>query len=156
MTDASLCLLFWQWIEMMPNDSSAHTVQLLMIAPLLISGLSHIFQPKMWRDFFGMLHNMGTPGVVFRTYALELTFATIIVAFHQVWQGPGIIITIYGCLLMTKCLISALFPKVGMRSLAMSQTAGNMGFRVAGVALLGLGGLCIWLVWGETNSLPIG
>ncbi|MEM1053086.1 MAG: hypothetical protein AAGI28_13435, partial [Pseudomonadota bacterium] len=82
--------------------------------------------------------------VVFRTFALELWPALLIVVFHQVWEGPGVVLTIYGWLLLTKVTLSLLAPKLGLRSLGMAEGTSDAKWALAGVVLIALGGTCIW------------
>jgi hypothetical protein len=74
--------------------------------------------------------------------------ATLLVTLHQVWWGPGIVLTLYGWAQFTKVWLALLVPQIGMRSLAMAQTNGERGFIVAGVMLMlvGLSGGAA-LVW---------
>ncbi len=74
----------------------ASAVEFIMCIACILMGLSHIVQPKMWRNYFTFLHDQGLNGVITRTFALELWPAIVIVAFHQVWSGPGLVLTIYG------------------------------------------------------------
>ena len=111
---------------------------------LILMGLSHIVRPALWRDFFNHLHSLGTTGVVFRTFALELWPALLIVVFHQVWSGPGIVLTVYGWLLMSKVTLSLLFPQLGLRSLGLANGVSNAKWAIAGIALIALGAVCIW------------
>lgn len=133
---------------MIDPSVSAPLVRQLLVVPLLVLGVSHVVQPGMWREFFTRLHSEGAPGVVTRTFTLELWMAIVLVTFHQVWSGPEIAITIYGNLLMTKITLSMLEPSIGLRSLSMAESKGDMGFRVAGVVLCGLAGLCVATTWG--------
>ncbi len=52
----------------------------------------------------------------FRTVA-----AVLIVTLHQVWQGPAVIVTIFGWLLLAKVGVAMLAPERGSRSLAMAS-----------------------------------
>lgn len=128
---------------------SAPLVRQMLIAPFLVLGLSHLVQPKMWRDFFTRLHAEGPPGVVTRTFTLELWSALVLVTFHQVWHGPELLITLYGNLLMTKIMLSMLAPAIGLRSLAMADEKGDLGFRLAGVVLCALAVLCAATTFGR-------
>ena len=122
-------------------------VQFIMAATAGVMGLSHILQPKMWVDFFGRLHQQGESGVVTRVM-IELWPAILIVAFHQVWSGPGIVLTIYGWMLSLKIVIGLVAPQIGVRGLAMSQR-GDWRFQVAGVILLAISVCAAWaLFWG--------
>jgi len=129
---------------MATTAESAQVIQALMAFPFLLMGVSHIVQPKMWIDFFGYLHGLGSTGVVIRTFALELVPAVAIITFHQVWSGPEIILSLYGCLLMLKITISLLAPSIGLKSLAMADKKGDSSFVAAGLFLIALGGICIW------------
>jgi hypothetical protein len=129
-------------------DDGASAVQFIMLVASAIMGVSHIVRPAMWVEFFGYLHAQGTRGVVTRTFMLELWPAMLIVTFHQVWWGPGIVLTIYGWAQLIKVTISMLMPEIGLRSLAMSQR-GNRAFHFAGIALLVVGAFAgAALIWG--------
>ena len=127
---------------MLPT-ASEHPVEAVLAIPLLIIGLSHIFQPAMWRDFFKGLHAMGPSGVILRVFALEFWSAAIIVAFHQEWTWPGVVLTAYGHVLMVKIIFGLLAPNLGLKSLAMAETHGVFGLIIAGIFLCLLAALCI-------------
>lgn len=110
--------------------------------PLFLLGVSHIVQKQMWVDFFIDLANKGHAGVVWRTFMLELWPATLIVAFHQDWRWPGIIITLYGHLLMLKVALSLTLPGMGLKSLQQAEHVGGRAFVVAGLVLIALASLC--------------
>ncbi len=124
------------------TPESAYAVQALLALPFLIMGLSHIFQPKIWIDFFSYSHGLGTTGVVLRIFCLELVPAMVIIAFHLVWTGPEIILTIYGVLLSTKITLGLLIPSLGLKSLAMADQHGRKSLQVAGVLLVLLSIIC--------------
>lgn len=130
-------------------------VEALLTLPFLIMGLSHILQPKMWRDYFTQLAQHGHPAIVTRTFTMELWPAILIVTFHQVWSGPALLLTLYGHLLLLKVTSAILFPQIGLRSLAMAETHGDAGLRKAGVMLLVLGALCAWQVTQTPNTLAM-
>jgi hypothetical protein len=92
----------------------------------------------MWADFFGALHAEGTRGVVLKTFALELWPAMLVVTLHQVWSGPGIVLTLYGWVQLLKIAVAMLRPELGLRSMAMAD-GGARSFVPAGVVLMGLG-----------------
>ena len=125
------------------HAASEHPVEALLAIPLLIIGLSHILQPGMWRDFFVSLHAMGPRGVVWRVFVLEFWPAAIIVAFHQEWTWPGVVLTLYGHVLMSKIAIGLLTPSIGLKSMAMAQNHGDRGLIIAGIFLCFLTGSCI-------------
>lgn len=110
-------------------------VQLIMGIGCLLIGLSHILQPRMWQEYFAALHEQGTVGVLIRTMTWELWPALIVVTLHQVWSGPGVLLTIFGWLLLAKSAVSLLVPQIGLRSMAMSRR-GPAGFVVGGGILI--------------------
>ena len=120
-------------------------VEFIMLVSCLLMGASHIVRPRVWVDFFTGLHRAGTSGVITRSF-IEIWPALIIVTFHQVWQGVGIILTLYGWLLLAKVAIALLAPRLGLRSLAMAER-GERSFIAAGVVLLAIGassGAALW------------
>ncbi|MEM9172971.1 MAG: hypothetical protein AAGA84_09725 [Pseudomonadota bacterium] len=129
-------------MSLLTTPTTATAVQLVFCFAFLLMGLSHLLQPRMWREFFAHLHSLGTTGVVYRTFMMELIPASVLVAFHQVWHGVAVVITVYGWLLLLKVVISMLYPAAGLRSLAMAEKAGDRGFIVAGTALIALSVLC--------------
>lgn len=124
--------------SLVTNTTSA--VQLIMFFACILMGLSHILQPKMWVDYFRQMQTTGHSALITRTMTFELWPALILVSLHQVWAGPGIILTVYGWALLLKCTISLLFPQLGMRSLKQIER-GKKGIIIAGFALIFIG-LC--------------
>lgn len=122
-------------------------VQFIMMATCVIMGLSHLMRPAMWVIFFAHLHGLGVPGVVMRTFMLELWPAILIVTFHQVWSGPGIWLTLYGWAQLLKVTIAMLAPEVGLRSMAMARI-GDRAFVWGSLLLFSVaasaGGALLW------------
>jgi hypothetical protein len=132
----------WPFITDAPS-----AVQFMMLVACAVMGVSHLVQPGMWVTFFTDLHGQGRRGVVAKTFMLELWPALLIVTLHQVWSGPGIVLTLYGWAQLTKVTIAMLLPDVGLRSLRMTQKGDN-AFRIGGVMLLlvgaSAGGALFW------------
>lgn len=130
-------------------DDPQSTVQFIFLISCVPLGLSHIVRPALWVDFFGKLHAQGPSGLVLKVLAVELWPGIILVTLHQVWWGPGIVLTIYGWAQFAKLWITLLAPELGMRSMAMAETKGERGFVIGGIMLLAVGlsaGAAI--VWG--------
>lgn len=127
---------------MFTTEASISVIQGVLALPLILLGLSHIFQTKMWLDFFNGLADMGQAGVVWRTFMLELWPAILIVSFHQDWSWPNIMISLYGHLLLLKVALSLLIPQLGLRSLQQADRSGSVAFVIAGLILILLGLLC--------------
>jgi hypothetical protein len=133
------------WPFLTDNQSIVQFVFFIACVPM---GLSHIVRPALWVDFFARVHSEGTAGLVGKVLAVELWPALILVGLHQVWWGPGIVLTLYGWAQFTKVWLALLAPEIGMRSLAMAQTKGERGFVLGGVMLmlvgLSAGAALIW------------
>lgn len=114
-------------------------VQFVMFAACVPMGLSHIVRPALWVDFFTKLHAQGTAGLVGKVLAVELWPGLIIVSLHQVWWGPGIVLTLYGWAQFAKVWLALFVPEIGMRSLAMAQSKGERGFVLGGIMLMAVG-----------------
>ena len=126
------------------------SVQVFAVLNFLVMGLSHLIQPRAWVEFFVWLRERGNAGVFVNGF-LSLGFGSIIVAFHNVWSGLPVILTIYGWLLVLKALVSFTRPGVVMRSFQRVSPERSWQFVVVGVMFLFLGGLLAYsLVMGRS------
>ncbi len=110
----------------------------------LVIGLSHIVRAGDWIEVFARLHRSGRPGA-FANGALSLIPGALIVAGHNDWSWPRVVVTAFGWLLVTKGLICFVFPDKGLRS--MERLPSRPGFVAGGLALLaiaGWAGYCLW------------
>ena len=99
----------------------------------LVTGLSHIVQPRVWVRFFIMLREKGEVGS-FINALIHFPLGAFIVAFHNVWHGfPAILVTIIGWGLTVKSTIYFLFPRHGLKMLGTISTERAWQFVVAGV-----------------------
>ncbi|MBC7776214.1 MAG: hypothetical protein H7246_12330 [Phycisphaerae bacterium] len=92
-------------------------IQIFGIIQFIVIGLSHIFAPKVWAEFFIMLRNKGHAGV-FVVGFISLTFGAIVVSFHNIWSGIPVVLTVVGWGQLIKAFIYFTFPQFGMKSLA--------------------------------------
>jgi len=120
-------------------SSPAGFVDLVMLLCGSIMGLSHIVQPQMWADYFAGLAERGRAGVVTKIMQVELWPALLIVELHQVWSGPGIVVTVLGWLLLAKVAVGLLVPELALRSMRMAERVPR-SFGPAGVGLLVVSG----------------
>src|SRR3712207_3941761 len=91
-------------------------IERLVALCCLVIGLSHIVQPRAWAELFIQWREKGTPGV-FYTALLHFTFGAVIVAFHNVWRGIPIIVTLLGWGWTVKGFVYLVYPAHGMRML---------------------------------------
>ena len=85
--------------------------QVFAAVSLLVIGLSHLVQPKAWVAFFQALAAQGPSGA-FTEGFLCLSFGGVIVAFHNVWQGPALLLTLLGWAQILKGLGRFVAPQV--------------------------------------------
>lgn len=119
--------------------------QIFAVVNFFVIGLSHLLQPRVWVDYFTWLRSKGHAGV-FVNGMLSLGFGSIIVAFHNVWSGPAVVLTVVGWAQVVKGLSNLVAPQLGMRSMERVSTDRAWEFRVAGAMFLGLGALLTYVV----------
>lgn len=113
---------------------------------LLIVGLSHVFRPHAWVNFFIWLRERGYPGVFVHGF-LSLGFGSMILAFHNVWSGLPNALTVAGCLYLVKAVLCFLFPSTQMRTLGRVSHERAWELVVPGVLYVGLGGVLLFHLW---------
>lgn len=124
---------------MLQLSTPAAFVEFVMLLTGAIMGLSHIVQPRMWAEYFGALAERGHAGVVTKVLQVELWPSLLIVSLHQVWSGPGVVVTVVGWLLLAKVAMGLLAPDLTLRSMQMAERGGR-SFVPAGIALLVVSG----------------
>ena len=103
----------------------------------LVIGLSHIAQPRAWAELF--IHWRGKGGVgVFYAGLLHFAFGALIVAFHNVWRGIPLLVTLLGWAWTLKGLLYLTYPKLPMKSLARVSAERAHEFVIAGVVLVAI------------------
>lgn len=107
-------------------------------------GLSHLLRPREWMKFFQDLRDRGTTGA-FVNGMLSLGMGSVIVAFHNIWTWPGVVLTVIGWLYVLKSLVVFSAPAAGVRSMKRVAEDGVLRFRVAGVLMLALGAFMVWI-----------
>jgi len=120
-----------------------HAIQVFAVVNFVVIGLSHIVQPRVWFKFFEMLRQLGYPGV-FANAMLSLMVGSIIVAFHNVWTGIPMVLTLIGWAQVLKGLISLVAPAVGMKGLMRVSEERAWEFQVGGAVFLVVSALIAW------------
>ncbi len=93
-------------------------VQIFGVLNFLIIGLSHILAPRAWADFFVRLRQRGDAGVLVVGF-MSLWFGSIVAAFHNVWSGIPLVLTVIGWAQVVKALLYFCFPSFGRKRLEM-------------------------------------
>jgi len=81
-----------------------------------VIGLSHVFQPRAWVEFFIWLREKGRRGAFVNGF-ITLGFGSFIVGFHNVWDGLAIILTLLGWSQVLKGLVNFVAPQLALRGL---------------------------------------
>ncbi len=79
-------------------------VEVFAIIHLGTVGISHILAHRTWARFFIWLRSREEPGV-FVVAFLSLGMGSIIVAFHPVWTGIPLVLTLFGWSQVLKAVI---------------------------------------------------
>ncbi|MFN0113015.1 MAG: hypothetical protein ACKVZH_29495 [Blastocatellia bacterium] len=109
-------------------------IQKLAVINLLVIGLSHIFQPRAWAEFFIRWRERGEVGV-FYTAFLHLPIGSLIVSFHNVWSGIPAVLTVLGWGWVLKGLLYFVYPKHGLRMLNRVTIERSWEFIIPGVIM---------------------
>jgi hypothetical protein len=122
-----------------------HAIQVFAAVQCSIVALSHIFQPRAWVEFFTWLRSKGHAGV-FANGFLTLWFGAIIVAFHNIWEGLPMVLTLLGWGQVLKGTIAFVAPQLSMRGFNRVSYERSYEFIYAGIVLLGLAGIFWYIV----------
>jgi hypothetical protein len=123
-------------------------VEKLAAICILVTSLSHIIQPQAWAEFFILLREKGKVGSLL-CGLLHFPLGVIIVAFHNVWHGLPIVVTIMGWGFLLKSLLYLIYPAHGMRMLARVSLERSWEFVVAGVLGVVISGLIFYSLAGR-------
>lgn len=112
-------------------------VEVFAVIQLTVIGLSHIVFHRAWAEFFVWLTARGRAGA-FANGFMSLAFGSIVVAFHQVWSGVPMVLTIVGVLSLAKAASCFLFPDSALRSMARVTPGRSREFVGAGIVALAI------------------
>lgn len=120
------------------------SVEKLTAIFFLVTGLSHVFQPRVWVKFFIMLREKGAVGSFLNGF-VHFPLGAFIVAYHNVWHGTGMpmMVTIIGWGLVLKSTLYFIFPRHGLRMLGTVSNERSWHF-VVGVVSVAVAGLIMY------------
>jgi hypothetical protein len=111
---------------------------------LTVIGLSHALQPRAWVEFFVWLRGKGHAGAFVNGF-LCLSFGSFIVAFHNVWSGLAVLLTLLGWAQVFKGLVNFVAPQVALWGLARVSLERAWQFVAAGIGALALSAV-LWYI----------
>lgn len=109
---------------------------------LLIVGVSHLVQSRLWRDFFLRIKDTGVAGIIIAMYTLPQ--GLLIVLGHNIWvMDIPVIITICGWGMTIKSILYAVVPG---RAEAVIPTGANAHrkYALGGALMIPVSLLLIW------------
>lgn len=114
----------------------------------LVVGLSHIFQPRAWSDFFVDLFKTRAAALAIALYTLP--WGLVLVFGHNRWEwGLSLIATLYGWSALIKGSLYLLYPQIAART-ARGRIEKPASFVYAGLVVIALGAtLAIPAFWGR-------
>ena len=118
-------------------------IQKLAIVFFFVTGISHIVQPRAWVRFFIMIREKGESGSLINAF-IHIPVGALIIAFHNVWHGIPIILTLIGYGLVLKSFIYFVFPGRALKSLGRVSMERSWEVVVAGVISVGISGLLLF------------
>jgi hypothetical protein len=121
-------------------------IEKLVAICFLLIGLSHIFQPRAWSEFFIRFREKGAVGSLQLGF-FHLPLALLIVSFHNIWHGLPIIVTIIGWAQLLKTFLYIMWPKHGLRMLSRVSLERSWQFIAGGVFSLAISGLVVFSLW---------
>lgn len=122
-------------------------IEIFAAVNFFVIGVSHIFQHRAWAEFFVRLHEQGRPGA-FANGFLSLVTGTLIVSFHNEWEGPSMLLTAIGWTFVLKAAVVFLRPDWGLKSMALVRLDRSRLFMIPGAALVVVSlalGYSIWI-----------
>lgn len=123
-------------------------IERLTALALIVTGLSHLLAPRSWARFFIRIREQGDIAGFLNAF-VHMPLGLLIVAFHPVWRGPGLLVTLIGCGLTLKSALHFLWPALSRRTLAHVSEDKAWGFQVAGFFSLALGIAVGWIALGQ-------
>jgi hypothetical protein len=134
------------------EEQMERSVEILAVILFGVIGLSHILQPKAWADFFILLRAKGEAGAFVDGF-LNLPLGAAIIAFHNIWSGIPVVLTLVGWGFLIKGLIRFCAPKQALRMMARVSVERSWEFQVAGALLVVLAGLLAYGVYAGSAAL---
>ena len=126
-------------------------IERLASLSFIIIGLSHIMAPRAWTAFFIGMRAQGEAAGLLNAY-VHMPLGLLIVSFHPVWSGPGLLVTLIGCALTLKGILCFLWPGLATIGLGHVNEGNTWRFQVAGIFSVLLGLAMGWVAWTEGGS----
>ena len=121
-------------------------IQIFASVNFFVIGISHIFQPSAWVEYFAKLHSLGRLGAYAEGFLL-LNFGALIVSFHNVWTFPEVILTLIGWVQVLKGLLRFVAPTAVLRMYARMGAHRAWQIQMAGGLSIALAAFFAFHAW---------
>jgi|GEM_PF-1211759 len=122
------------------------SIQFMMGVSLSVLGLSFFFCATPWMTWFKDLHKAGNE-VFLPLGALNLVLGSMIIGFHQIWEGWPLVVSIIGLAMMAKGILYLVFPSwmpARLKTFTQARMRPYLMFYGIAMLLLGMGTLNYW------------
>ena len=101
-------------------------IERLTALVFIILGLSHVAAPRVWVRFFIDMRAKGDVAGLLNAF-VHLPLGLLILAFHPVWSGSGLLVTLIGCGLTLKgTLYGSARPRIDLLNLIELHRSGHL------------------------------
>ena len=121
-------------------------IQKLTALAFLLTGVSHVLQPRAWIRFFLGMRSHGEAAGLLNAY-VHGPIGLLIVAFHNLWSWPEVIVTLIGWSLTLKAAVYFCWPQLALRTLDHLSPDKAWKFRIAGVVAIAIAGVIGWIAF---------
>ena len=115
--------------------TSQRAIELFALLNFFIVGVSLVVRPTAWARFFTWMQREGEAGAVIYGLLCVL-WGSLIVSFHPTWHGPAVVLPAFGALQLTEGLAFLVFPRFGLRIMAVFSEDRLWLFRLLGFIAL--------------------
>ncbi len=122
------------------------SIRVFAAITFLVIGLSHIFQHRVWAEYFVRLHGMGKTGA-FVNGSLSMITGALIVAFHNVWTWPAALLTALGWSFVLKAVVSFLRPDWALKSMSRVGLDNSYQFIFPGLIMVAVSVVLAYASW---------
>ena len=118
-------------------------LQIAFAIQFAVFGAAHLLRPGPLVQFYTVLASKGEAGVVCIAL-LSLCTGSLLVAFHNVWTGIPIVLTVFGWANLVKGTAYILVPSLGLRQISRVTPQHENLFRLPGIPLIVFAALLAW------------
>lgn len=121
----------------------ATEIEIAFAIQFAVLGLAHLIQPGPLISFYQLLASKNDAGVI-SIALLSLITGSFLVAFHNIWTGLPILLTVFGWAQLAKGVLYLLIPSIGLRLFERVTPDRINHFRWPGIPLVVISGLLAW------------